>query len=83
VADVTSTMSALKAGAVEANPLMATTGGSAGQMLAIKAATGAATVFLVKKIEKRSKAAAIATMIIANGATAAIVAHNYSNARRK
>ncbi len=83
VADVTSTVAAMKVGAIEANPLMATTKGSVGKMLAIKAATTPATVYSVKKIEKHNKAAAIATMAVANAATAGIVGHNYTNASVK
>jgi hypothetical protein len=77
--DMFSTIVARNRGAVEANPAMQ---GSYAKGVAVKMATGAVTVLAVRAIEKKSKKAAIITMIGLNVATAAVVANNMRNARR-
>ena len=77
--DMASTMKARNRGAVEANPAMA---GSYGKGMAVKAALGAVSFLAVRAIEKKSKKAAIITMIAMNVGTAAVVAHNLRNAKR-
>lgn len=77
--DMASTMVARNRGAVEANPVMQ---GSYAKGVAVKAALGAVTVLAVRGIEKKSKKAAIITMIGLNVATAAVVAKNVQNAKR-
>lgn len=77
--DMASTMRARNRGAVEANPVMQ---GSYAKGFAVKAALGAVTMLAVKQIEKKSKKAAIITMIAANVGTAAVIAHNMRNANR-
>jgi hypothetical protein len=77
--DMVSTVVARNRGAVEANPGMQ---GSYAKGVAVKAAMGAVTMLAVRAIEKKSKKAAIITMIGANVATAAVVAHNIRNAQR-
>jgi hypothetical protein len=77
--DMASTMVARNRGAVEANPVMQ---GSYAKGVAVKAALGAVTVLAVRGIEKKSKKAAIITMIGLNVATAAVVAKNIQNAKR-
>lgn len=75
--DVASTHAALAHGAVEGNPGMRM--GMGGQMAAkLVAATGA--IVLSERMWKHNKAAAIATMVVANGALAMIAAHNAHNA---
>jgi hypothetical protein len=71
--DMTSTIKARNNGAIEANPVMQ---GSYAKGMAVKAALGAATMVAVRSLEKKNKKAAIITMIAANLATAAVVAHN-------
>ena len=71
--DMASTIKARNAGAIEANPVMQ---GSYAKGMAVKAALGAATMRAVRSLEKKNKKAAIITMIAANVATAAVVAHN-------
>lgn len=78
--DVMSTKRALAANAREANPLMKS--GGMGTTLAIKAGTGAATVYFVEKAWKKNRVGAIVLMAAINGASAAIVAHNSHNAGR-
>jgi hypothetical protein len=82
VLDVKSTTAAVRNGAVEANPMVGSMSQSTGQFLAYKAATTAVTYAVVKTIEKKSKKAAVVTMVVLNGVTAAVVANNVKNARR-
>ena len=77
--DMASTMSARNRGAVETNLIMQ---GSYAKGVAVKAAFGAVTLLAVRAIEKKSRKAAIVTMIAANVATAAVVANNLRVARR-
>lgn len=77
--DMASTIHARNRGAVEANPLMR---GNYATGLAVKAAFGAVTMLTINQMEKKSKKAAILTMIGINVGTAAVIAHNIRNARR-
>lgn len=77
--DMVSTVVARNRGAVEANPMMQ---GNYAKGVAMKAAMGAVTVYAVRAIEKKSKKAAVITMIGLNVATAAVVAKNIQNAKR-
>ena len=77
--DMVSTIKARQQGAREVNPMMT---GSYGQATATKALLAAATMGGVKAIEKKSRAAAVVTMIALNVATAAVVATNYRNSRQ-
>ena len=61
--DAHSTMTALHAGAQEANPFMRTATSSPGAFLAIKAGAAAGTVLLAEKMWPRNRAGAIATMV--------------------
>ena len=72
-ADVYSTMVARGTGAREVNPIM---DGNLGQMMAVKAVTGLTTYYAVNRMAKSNKKAAIVTLAILNGVTAAVVAHN-------
>jgi hypothetical protein len=78
--DFASTRKAIAAGAYEANPVMKS--GSPATMLAVKAATGAATIYLAERTWKKNRIGGIVMMAVLNGATAAVVAHNMQNARR-
>jgi hypothetical protein len=76
--DAHSTYSAINKGAHEANPLMKGVVGNRGAMMAVKAGVAASTIFLAEKMWKRgNRAGAIATMLIVNSVTAAVVANNY------
>lgn len=77
--DSYSTHRALQAGATEANPLMK---GGVMKNAAFKLATGALTIGAVKLMEKKSKKAAVVTMIVLNTALAGVVMNNMKNARR-
>ena len=80
VMDVVSTRRALAAGAREGNPLMKS--GNLGTSVAIKAATGVASIYLVERAWKKNRVGAIVLMAAINGASAAVVAHNNRMARR-
>ena len=77
--DMVSTVVARNRGAVEVNPNMQ---GGYARGVAVKAALGIVTVCAVRGIEKKSKKAAVLTMIALNVATAAVIANNLHNARR-
>jgi hypothetical protein len=77
--DMVSTMRARNRGAVEANPFMQ---GNYARGMAVKAAFGAVTMLAVRGIEKKSRKAAIITMIAANVGTAAVIANNLRNAKQ-
>ncbi|HEY7059823.1 MAG TPA: hypothetical protein VH458_24985 [Vicinamibacterales bacterium] len=79
IMDVQSTRRALAAGATEANPALKSGGATA---IAIKAATGAATIYFVERAWKKNRVGGIVLMAALNGVTAAVVAHNSHNARR-
>jgi hypothetical protein len=79
--DVYSTSAALKAGAIERNPLVAPIAGNSGGMIALKLGTAATTVFFAERLWKKNRVAAIVMMAGINGATAAIAMRNIRNAR--
>lgn len=76
--DAHSTFTALDRGAHEANPVMKGVVGNRGAMMAVKAGVAAGTIVVAERMWRRgNRAGAIALMVIANGVTAAVVAHNY------
>jgi hypothetical protein len=75
--DITSTRRALKAGGVEANPLVAPFTGSTVAMTALKASVTGATIFASERLWKKNRKAALITMIGLNAAYGAVVSHNY------
>lgn len=78
--DVISTAVARNRGASETNPLLR---GGFGQGLAIKAGLGAVTVLATRAIHKKSRKAAIITMIALNVASAAVVVNNIKVANHR
>jgi hypothetical protein len=79
--DVYSTRRAMTAGANEANPLMRKASGNTGAMLAVKAASTAATVFFAERAWKKNKKGAVIMMLAVNGAMAAVTVRNFKNGR--
>lgn len=76
--DAHSTYAALNRGGVEANPLMKGVVGNKGAMMAVKAGVAASTIWVAERMWKKgNRAGAIATMLVVNGITAAVVANNY------
>lgn len=77
--DMWTTIAARNSGAREANPLM---DGSYTNAMAFKAAMGVGTLAATKLMGKKNKKAAVITMFVLNGVTAAVVANNMRNVRR-
>lgn len=76
--DAHSTYAALSRGGIEANPLMKGVVRNKGAMMAVKAGVAASTIWIAERMWKRgNRIGALATMLIANGVTAAVVANNY------
>jgi hypothetical protein len=75
--DITSTRRAIRAGAAEANPIVAPFAGSALALTVLKAGVTGATIFASERLWKKNRKAALLTMIGLNAAYGAIVAHNY------
>ena len=76
---VVSTHRALAAGAQERNPIMKS---GTPSMIAVKAVTGASTIYFAERMWKKNRVGAVIVMAVLNGATAAVVARNQRNARR-
>lgn len=79
--DMYSTSAALKAGAVEGNPVVAPVASSTGGMLGLKLATAGTTIFFAERLWRKNRVAAIVMMAAINGATAAVAVRNVQNAR--
>jgi len=75
--DIASTHKALKAGAAEANPVMAPFARSPLALAAVKAGVTSATIFATERMWKTNRKAALVTMIALNATYGAIAAHNY------
>jgi hypothetical protein len=80
--DMYSTRRALGAGAREANPIVEPAAGSSGAMIAVKAASTAASIYFTERAWKKNRKGAIVLMAVVNGVTAAVAARNLHNARR-
>ena len=79
--DLYSTSAALKAGAVEGNPVVAPVASNTGGMLGLKLATAGTTIFFAERLWRKNRVAAIVMMAAINGATAAVAVRNIQNAR--
>lgn len=75
--DVHSTLSAFRAGASEANPLMQDVTKNPAMFMAVKAGVAATTILAARQLSKRNKMAAVATLVAINSAYAMVVSHNY------
>lgn len=80
--DAHSTLRAVRAGQSEANPFVAPFAQRPALMIGVKAAATAGTIAITEKLWRRHRVAAVTLMIAANVGYAAIVAHNYRQARR-
>jgi hypothetical protein len=79
--DVHSSLTAFRAGAVEANPLMVGPTRNTMAFIALKAGVATGTVLAARNMAKTNKIAAIAALVAVNSAYAMIVNHNYQVAR--
>ena len=77
VLDVHSSLSAFRAGATEANPLMQDVTGNPAMFMAVKAGVTASTILAAKQLSKHNKMAAVVTLVAINSAYAMVVSHNY------
>jgi hypothetical protein len=75
--DAHSTLRAVKAGAVEQNPLMQWAAGSPGAMIAVKSAAAVGTIYLVEKGWKKNPVRTVVLMAVLNAAYAGIAVNNY------
>ena len=65
----------------EANPVLTGISGSLPKLLIAKGASTAASVYVVERLWKRNRKAAVLTMVGINAAYAAVVTHNYRTNR--
>lgn len=79
--DVHSTITALDAGAVEANPLMTGVVKNRAAFIGVKAAVGAGLLMATHKMARRNRVAAVLTAAAANTAYFLVAHHNYKVAR--
>ena len=75
--DAHSTIRALRAGGVEANPLLKGLADKPAALVALKAGVALSTIVLADKVRGRSRVGAIVLMAALNSAYATVVAHNY------
>lgn len=77
--DAYSTMSALKRGGVEANPLMRSVVKSPVAFVAVKASVTAASIMAAERLWKNNhRVGAVALMLVSNGVMGMVAAHNAS-----
>ena len=81
--DIVSTMQAIDRGHEEANPLMGSISGSPAAMIGVKAGTSVATLWLVRRLARRHRVAAIITLAAIDAGYTAIVARNFSLPARR
>jgi hypothetical protein len=75
--DAHSTIRALDAGGVEANPLMRGVADRPAALVALKAGVAASTIVLTDRLRRRNKVGAIVLMAALNSAYAVVVSNNY------
>ena len=81
--DVYSTLTALKSGATEANPLMKGITKSPAAFVVLKAGVTMASIMTAERMWKNNRrVAAVMLMVVSNGMLAAVAAHNASTLRR-
>jgi hypothetical protein len=83
VLDVASTRMALRAGGIEANPIVQSFAGAPLAFVAVKGGAAAAMIYASERLWKKNRKAAVLTMIGLNAAYGAVVAHNYGVAGQR
>jgi uncharacterized protein DUF5658 len=78
VLDVISTRHALQLGGREANPVLEPFAHSTAALVAMKAWSTVAIIYLTERLRKRHPVAAVLLMVGLNAGYASVVAHNYS-----
>lgn len=80
--DAHSTLTAVRAGAQETNPVVRGALGNTAGLILLKGGTAAAVVVLNERLWRRNRTAAVLTMVALNSAYMTIAAHNYRAQRR-
>jgi hypothetical protein len=80
--DIHSTFRALGNGGSEVNPVIGSVMGKPAGLIALKGGATVGIIYVTEKVARRSRTAAVLTMIGLNSACAMVVARNYSIARR-
>jgi hypothetical protein len=80
--DIHSTIKALDRGGVETNPMLSGISGNKPAFIALKGAVAAGSILAARKIARKNKVAAIATLIAINTAYGLVAHHNYRVADR-
>lgn len=80
--DIHSTLRALDRGGVETNPMLSGLTGNKAAFIAVKGAVAASSIFAARRLAKRNKVAAIATLVAINTAYGLVAHHNYKVAAR-
>lgn len=75
--DAHSTLRALDNGGAEANPVVGGMAGRPAALMAFKAGSATATIFLAQRMRKAHPVGALFLMVGINSAYATLVAHNY------
>jgi len=83
IMDVVSTTRALNAGLTEGNTAMRGVVDRPLAVAAVKAGATAATIFLVNRVARKNRAAAILTMVAINSAYSVVVVHNFRAVRHQ
>lgn len=78
VLDVISTRHALELGGREANPVLGPFAHRTAALVAMKAGSTVASIYLIERLRKRHPVAAVLLMVGLNAGYAGVVAHNYS-----
>jgi hypothetical protein len=80
--DAHSTLTAVRGGRTEANPIIQPFAHRPGMLIAAKAATAIGTIALSERLWRKHRVAAVVLMVAANAGYVAVVAHNYRQAGR-
>jgi hypothetical protein len=80
--DVHSTIKAIDRGGVETNPMLSGITGNKPAFIALKGAVAAGSIYAARKLARKNKVAAIATLLAINAAYGVVAHHNYRVADR-
>ncbi|HUF47563.1 MAG TPA: DUF5658 family protein [Vicinamibacterales bacterium] len=80
--DVHSTLRALDRGGVETNPMLSGLTGNKAAFVVVKGAVAASSIFAARRLAKRNRVAAVATLVAINVAYGLVAHHNYKVAAR-
>lgn len=81
--DAHTTLSGVKNGHAEANPVLAPVAHRPALLIGTKTAVAVGTIAVSEKLWRRHRTAAVVLMVAINAAHAAVVAHNYRQLRRR